>query len=277
MKKITLGLLVFTFLFSRCASVITHTIDYPASDDLFVTTGDDPGTESVRPYIPKGQFIHVTQEAYVPIPILGIFIKTGEANPQIVFDTEVIPKIKSMGGDALTSANVSYTPASPWFYGLFGMRTGAITIVIGQVDKRPDRGFAQRNNEKDNIIQPVKTITDKAEVKQNNISDSDVQSIDDILNINTDENNTIEKSNAIMEKYYKIIEKKENYVLINTDNKSKIQKKNEIIVYRETNSTDFEKVGKIEIVAFKDHNPIGKILKEENGNIIQVGDLILKQ
>jgi hypothetical protein len=140
-KYFILPIIIILFL-TDCASVITHSLDYPASDELFITSGDDPGTESIRPYIPKGQFIHVSQESYLTFPILGIFIKFGNANPQYVFDTEVIPKIRSMGGDALTNATVNFIPAAPWFMGIIGIRTGAQTTIIGQVVKRPEKDIA---------------------------------------------------------------------------------------------------------------------------------------
>ena len=74
---------------------------------------------------------------YLPLPILGAFVKVGEADPQYVFDTKIIPRVREMGGNALTTARVEYTPPGPVLFGLlFGMRSGGITVVSGQAVKR---------------------------------------------------------------------------------------------------------------------------------------------
>jgi len=124
MKMITyfILLLLTIIFFTGCAVSLSHKVAYPPANDLFVTLGDDPGSESQKPYTPNGQFIHVEQEAYLPLPILGIFVKMGNANPQYVFDKKVIPQVRQMGGDALIGATVSYTPSSPWWFGLIGLR-----------------------------------------------------------------------------------------------------------------------------------------------------------
>ena len=138
MKRLIFSLLAISvlFLFMGCASSTTYQVGYPAADELFITYGDDPGSESAKSYTPKGVFIHIETETYLPFPILGIFVKFGNAEPQYVFDTIVIPQVRDMGGDALTNGLVTYIPESPWFMGLMGMRTGASTKVVGQVVKR---------------------------------------------------------------------------------------------------------------------------------------------
>ena len=137
MKKFGILITVFILLtLTSCAINRTHTIQYPASGDLFVTSGDDPGSESEKAYIPKGKVIQFNQEIYWPIPIAGIWLKSGNAEPQHVFDNYVIPKVKSMGADALTDAYVGYTPEDPWIMGLLGIRKGQSTLVIGQAVKR---------------------------------------------------------------------------------------------------------------------------------------------
>ena len=136
MKKLIILSLTSMLMLSSCATVMTHKVGYPASSDLYVTLGDDPGSESQKPYIPKGQIIHITNEMYWPIPILGMFLKAGNAEPQYVFDKEVIPQVKRMGGDAIIGARVNYTPAGPMLMGLIGLRTGARIVIVGQVVKR---------------------------------------------------------------------------------------------------------------------------------------------
>jgi len=101
--------------------------------------GDDPGSESQKSYIPKGTFIHFSQEWYFPIPLLGL-VTLGNAEPQYVFDNEVIPKIKEMGGDALTNATVKYEPPPHILARLIGfpliLYTPSSTLVVGQVVKK---------------------------------------------------------------------------------------------------------------------------------------------
>ncbi|MBS3741989.1 MAG: hypothetical protein KGY74_07715 [Candidatus Cloacimonetes bacterium] len=134
-----LSILAVAFLISSCATSYTHKVGYPSSGDLFITSGDDPGTESdqdASSYIPQGEYIHYQNEAYLPFPILGIFIKTGNGEPQYVFDNKVIPDVKNMGGDALINADVDVTEPDPWYYGIIGFRQGWATLVTGTVVKR---------------------------------------------------------------------------------------------------------------------------------------------
>ena len=130
------SLFMVLFFAVGCVTNITHRVQYPPSSELFVTSGDDPGSESLKPYVPKGQFIHITQEFYLPFPVLGMFIKFGDAEPQAVFDRYVIPRVREMGADALTTANVQYTPPSPILWGLLGLRTGGMTVITGQAVKK---------------------------------------------------------------------------------------------------------------------------------------------
>ena len=129
-------LCVALLLMAGCTLNRTHRVEYPPSTDLFVTSGDDPASESQKPYVPKGQFIHVAQEYYLPFPLLGMFVKIGEAEPQYVFDHHIIPRVREMGGDALTNAKVSYIPPGPILSGLLGFRSGGVTTVSGQAVKR---------------------------------------------------------------------------------------------------------------------------------------------
>lgn len=139
MKKWMMGLIAIglagVFL-SGCTTSVTHKVQYPEASSLFVTMGDDPGSESQKPYIPKGTFIHVETDDYLPLPILGMFAKIGESNPQYVFDQIIIPEVRAMGGDALTDARVNYTPPGSILSGLFGMRRGGCLVITGQAVKR---------------------------------------------------------------------------------------------------------------------------------------------
>ena len=119
-----------------CSLNTTLKVQYPPASELFVTSGDDPGTESPKPYVPKGQYIHVAKEFYLPIPVLGMFLKLGNADPQVVFDRYIIPGVREMGGNGLTNANVNFTPPSAILWGLIGIRRGGLTVVVGQAVKK---------------------------------------------------------------------------------------------------------------------------------------------
>jgi hypothetical protein len=134
--KMVCAVCMLMVLASGCAINRTHRIEFPPADDLFVTCGDDPGSESNKPYVPKGQFIHVTQEHYLPIPLLGMFVRIGKAEPQHVFDKYIIPRVREMGGDALINAKVNYTPPTSIIWGLFGLRSGGTTVITGQAVKK---------------------------------------------------------------------------------------------------------------------------------------------
>lgn len=137
MKTVTKTLFLFLLLGLMAGCSMTHTVAYPPADDLFVTMGDDPGSESAKLYTPKGTFIHVTTEYYLPIPVLGL-IPLGNAEPNHVFETQVIPKIREMGGDALTNARIQYTPPPGVFMRLIGLGafSPSSTVVTGQVVNR---------------------------------------------------------------------------------------------------------------------------------------------
>lgn len=126
-------------LATGCATSYTHRVAYPPSDELFITMGDDPGSESVRPYSPKGTFIHFSREMYLPIPLFGL-ITIGNANPEYVFDQKVLPEVRRMGGDAISSARVDHVPPPHAFLRFLGFpllfTPASSTMVTGQVDMR---------------------------------------------------------------------------------------------------------------------------------------------
>ena len=102
-----------------------------------MTLGDDPGTESEVPYSPKGLYYYSYTEQYLPIPILGL-IPLGNAEIDRVIYEDVLPEIREMGGDSLTSGKITHTPRPHWalrFLGL-GILFPSQTVVTGQVNKR---------------------------------------------------------------------------------------------------------------------------------------------
>jgi hypothetical protein len=137
MKKVfTVLRLLFIVMFIGCAPNFTTKIGFPPSDKLFVTMGDDPGSESPKPYIPKGMLIHVSSQWHLPIPILGLIPFGSTTNPQFVFAKKVIPQVIGMGGDALIGTHISYDPPSPAFLGFFGLGGTSTIFIYGQVVKR---------------------------------------------------------------------------------------------------------------------------------------------
>ena len=128
------ALVLLTF---GCSS--TYALRYPQADRLFVTAGDDPGSESLKPYLPKGTFIHVSREWHIPLPILGLII-FGNAEPKYVWEKKVLPQVVNMGGDAITNINLQHNPRPGFLTRLFGIflffKPPSQTIIIGQVVKK---------------------------------------------------------------------------------------------------------------------------------------------
>jgi len=132
-------LLIVLSFFSGCAGG-SRQILYPPANKLFVTTGDDPGSESQKTYIPKGYLVHTSVEWSPPLPIFGLLV-FGKADPQYVLNKKVLPKVLAMGGDAITGVQISHLPranALIRFLGLhiFTMGFVSSTTVAGQVSKR---------------------------------------------------------------------------------------------------------------------------------------------
>ena len=132
--SVALFVCVVSVLFCGCSS--TQVVKYPAANNLFVTMGDDPGTESETAYIPKGTLIHESTEVYLPIPLIGMVVKLGNADPQYVFDNKITPQVKAMGGDSLTNTRLVYEPPRPMFFGLLGLRGSGTLTVYGQAVKK---------------------------------------------------------------------------------------------------------------------------------------------
>lgn len=137
MKRTVFALLLCLAVSMMFGCSVTHKVAYPPADDLYITMGDDPGSESQKPYTPKGTFIHVSNQSCIPFPVLGL-IPLGNAEPQHVFENEVYPQVREMGGDALTSARIEHVPPAGFFSRLLGIGclASSHTIVTGQVVKR---------------------------------------------------------------------------------------------------------------------------------------------
>ncbi len=131
-KVITLfGIMVF-FLSSGCAGV--YKVEYPPANKLFITSGDDPGSESKKSYTPKGNIVVVNKCGMIPIPLFSA-IPVKRATPDDTFNEMVIPEIRKMGGDALINAKVEYISES-WLLRIFIPWCWEQTIVSGTVVKR---------------------------------------------------------------------------------------------------------------------------------------------
>lgn len=131
-------LVAIVLLLTGCS--VTHRVAYPPADELFVTMGDDPGSESEMSYIPKGLMVHSSSEWYIPLPLLGL-ITFGESDPQYVFEDRIYPKVLEMGGDSLTNARVDHYPPPKFLWRFLGIPLiflpPSSTVVTGQVVKRP--------------------------------------------------------------------------------------------------------------------------------------------
>ncbi len=114
-----------------------RTINYPPSSELFVTPGDDPGSESEQPYTPKGYMFVAASEMYLPLPFFGL-IPLGNASPEYVFMHKAQPKIHEMGGDALIDTKIAYNSGAPFIMKLFGWGwiLPKTTIISGTVVQR---------------------------------------------------------------------------------------------------------------------------------------------
>lgn len=122
-----------------CASG-SRQILYPPANKLFVTTGDDPGSESQKTYTPRGYLVHTSVEWSPPLPIFGLLV-FGKAEPQYVLNKKVLPQVLAMGGDAITGVQISHLPRTPALIRFFGLHLffgGFVssTTVVGQVSKR---------------------------------------------------------------------------------------------------------------------------------------------
>ncbi|MDZ7725778.1 MAG: hypothetical protein U5R06_23860 [candidate division KSB1 bacterium] len=246
MKNISLCLVLFAILslLLNCASSITHKVGYPSPDELFVTLGDDPGSESATPYSPRGQLIHVEKEAYLPIPILGIFMKSGNASPQFVFDAKIIPEVEQMGGDALIGAHVSYTPQGPWILGLLGMRHGAMTVITGQVVNR--QGAQAESVQQTDAFEPEPADSDTEAVWADS---QDQQRVEDL--------------------FYEILKIKQGYFLVKADRPEYFSKGKLCEIVRGSKS-DYASIGEGRVIQTLDNNIAFKIVDGSP----QVGDLV---
>lgn len=139
MKSIirNIAIVICLGLLMNCASTYQYKVEYPAAEDIFITLGDDPGTESEVPYIPKGYYYYSHSEYYMPIPILGLIIFGNADIDHIMYD-KVIPDIRKMGGNSLTNGSISHIKRPSTlsrFFG-FGSLTPATTTVFGQVNSK---------------------------------------------------------------------------------------------------------------------------------------------
>lgn len=125
------GIMIF-LLSSGCTGV--YKVEFPPADKLFITSGDDPGSESPKPYTPKGNLTVVNKCGMIPIPLFSV-IPVKRATPDDTFNELVIPEIKKMGGDALINARVEYISES-WLLRIFLPWCFEQTIVSGTVVKR---------------------------------------------------------------------------------------------------------------------------------------------
>lgn len=104
-------LFIVVLLMNGCTiggTLYSSKIPFITGDKLYITTGDDPGSESLKPYEPKGMLLHV--ERAKSTCFFNLCIDDEDANPERVMEEIILPKVRNMGGDALINAYVDYTP-----------------------------------------------------------------------------------------------------------------------------------------------------------------------
>lgn len=129
MKKILLMLTVITMLLG-CAA-IKEQVTFPASDDVFMTTGDG---DIQKPYEPVGQLLYYDQGFRLSmIPLIGL-IPFKTVDPDVALKQEIYKEVKKMGGDAVINLRIDWQPAKNGFLGF--LSTGGTIVVYGTVIKR---------------------------------------------------------------------------------------------------------------------------------------------
>lgn len=128
MKKVLLMFAVITLLFG-CAA-IKEKITFPASDDVFMTTGDG---DIQKPYTPIGQLFYWEEGFRIPGLLIGL-IPFKDIDPDVVLKQDIYKEVKRMGGDAVINLKINWHPAKNGFLGLGA--TGGSVAVYGTVIKR---------------------------------------------------------------------------------------------------------------------------------------------
>jgi hypothetical protein len=107
-------------------------ITFPSPDEVFVTTGDGDAFLQ-KPYTPVGELIYIKEGFRIPLPILGL-IPIGDPDPESILRGEILSKVRSMGGDALVSLKIFWTPPKAGCLGY--MARPALLVLQGTVIKR---------------------------------------------------------------------------------------------------------------------------------------------
>ncbi len=105
----------------------TSQIQFPGTQDLFVTTGDGDIT---KPYTPVGQIIYMETGYRIPLPILGL-IPISDVDPDVIIRTKVVRQAREMGGNAIINLKIDWEPPKEGVFGL-GANGGRV-IVYGTV------------------------------------------------------------------------------------------------------------------------------------------------
>ncbi len=128
MKKI-MFLMVVLVLLVGC-SAMQKKVTFPASDDIFVTTGDG---NIQKPYTPIGQLFYWDQGFRIPAPILGL-IPFKDVDADVALKQAIYKEVRRMGGDGIINMSISWEPSSPGILGF--MADGGSVAVYGTVIKR---------------------------------------------------------------------------------------------------------------------------------------------
>ena len=107
-------------------------VTFPSANDVFVTTGDG---DIQKPYTPVGELIYIKVGSRIPFPILGL-IPINDAIPEGILQSEIVPKVKKMGGDALINMQIDWKPPKGGILGFLGFGSGGSVYIKGTVIKR---------------------------------------------------------------------------------------------------------------------------------------------
>jgi len=123
------SLLSCLFLLAGCASL--RQVNFPPSEEVFITTGDGDIT---KPYKPVGHLIYTKRGFRLGfLPLIGL-IPISDASAENAINEIIAKEARAMGGDAVINLDIKWTPPSDGILGL-GANGGAV-FIQGTVIKR---------------------------------------------------------------------------------------------------------------------------------------------
>ena len=122
---VMLGAIVIT---TGCATF--KRIDFPPSNEIFITTGDGDIT---KPYKPIGQLIYLKTGFRIGAPIIGL-LPIADVSAEDAINEIIAREAKKMGGNAVINLDVQWLPPSNGVLGA-GAHGGQL-LIQGTVIQR---------------------------------------------------------------------------------------------------------------------------------------------